>query len=116
MSGNGNRSPGNRAPCFPRDDGDGRDGNRTVIGYVRVSTDDQVDNGISLEEQRSRIRAYADAHGLKVTRIASDEGVSGKSIRGRAGLLSALQDLSDAEAEPPQASTTRSCMASRAVS
>ena len=32
-------------------------------------------------------------------RIASDEGVSGKSIRGRPGLLSALQDLSDAEAD-----------------
>ena len=74
MSGNGSRSPGNRAPRFPRDDRDGRDDTRTVIGYVRVSTDDQADNGISLEEQRSRIKAYADAHGLKVMRIASDEG------------------------------------------
>ncbi len=72
---------------------------QTVIGYVRVSTDDQVENGISLEEQRSRIRAYAVAHGLEVARIASDEGVSGKSLRGRAGLLGALEDLSDAEAD-----------------
>ncbi len=45
--------------------GDGRDGgdddSRLVIGYVRVSTEDQADNGISLEEQKSRIEAYATA-------------------------------------------------------
>lgn len=69
-----------------------------VVGYVRVSTDDQATNGISLAEQRRRIRAYATAHGLKVVRIASDEGVSGKTIRSRPGLLGALEDLADAEA------------------
>jgi DNA invertase Pin-like site-specific DNA recombinase len=66
---------------------------------VRVSTDDQASNGISLEEQRGRIRAYAKAHGLRVVRVASDDGVSGKTIKGRPGLLRALEDLSDAEVD-----------------
>ena len=71
----------------------------TVIGYVRVSTDDQANNGISLEEQKSRIKAYATAHGLELVRIASDKGVSGKTISRRRGLRGALQELDDAEAE-----------------
>ena len=69
-----------------------------VIGYVRVSTEDQAENGISLEEQRSRIRAYAAAHGLRVVRVASDNGVSGKTTSNRSGLLSALESLSDGDA------------------
>ena len=48
---------------------------------------------------RHRIKAYADAHGLEVVRIESDEGLSGKTIRGRPGLLRALETLSDAEAD-----------------
>jgi DNA invertase Pin-like site-specific DNA recombinase len=65
---------------------------------VRVSTESQAENGISLKEQRSRIKAYAAAHGLHVVRIASDNGVSGKTTSNRPGLLSALEDLDDAEA------------------
>ena len=30
---------------------------RRTVGYVRVSTDDQVENGVSLEAQEARIRA-----------------------------------------------------------
>ena len=88
-----------RVPNSPRDGWDGSKHPQRVIGYVRVSTEDQADNGISLEEQRTRIRAYATAHGLEVVRIAADEGISGKTIRSRPGLLSALEELSDAEAD-----------------
>jgi DNA invertase Pin-like site-specific DNA recombinase len=63
-----------------------------------VSTDDQAEHGVSMDEQCSRIKAYATAHGLQVVRIASDKGISGKTIKGRPGLLGALEDLSDAEA------------------
>ena len=49
----------------------------TAIGYIRVSTSDQVDNGVSLEAQRERIGAYALAQGLKLVEIVADEGVSG---------------------------------------
>ena len=84
----------------PRDAWDARDDESRplVVGYVRVSTEDQATNGISLDEQRHRIRAYADAHGLEVVAIESDNGVSGKTVQSRPGLLRALETLSDAEA------------------
>ena len=66
-----------------------------VVGYVRVSTEDQAENGISLAEQRHRIRAYCDAHGLQLARIAADNGRSGKTMSNRPGLLSALQALQE---------------------
>ncbi len=49
----------------------------TAIGYIRVSTSDQVDNGVSLKAQRERISAYALAQGLKLVEIVAEEGVSG---------------------------------------
>lgn len=30
----------------------------TAIGYIRVSTEDQAKEGISLDSQRSKIQAY----------------------------------------------------------
>ena len=39
------------------------------------------------------------AHGLLLVRIASDDGISGKATRNRPGLLKALEDRLDGEAE-----------------
>ena len=69
-----------------------------VIGYTRVSTEDQADNGVSLKEQASRIKAYAKAHGLRLAGIETDEGLSGKSTKNRPGLQRALEALQDGEA------------------
>jgi len=81
-----------------RDDWDGSATGQRVIGYTRVSTDDQAENGISLEEQQHRIRAYADAHGLRVVRIESDNGISGKAVANRPALQRALETLGSGEA------------------
>lgn len=54
---------------------------KVVIGYARVSTEDQARNGYSLAAQRKCIEAYCKAHGLALLRIEVDEGVSGKSLR-----------------------------------
>ncbi len=98
QAGFSDRGPDGRhtTPRLPyTQNGDGWDGkdddSRLVIGYVRVSTEDQADNGISLEDQKTRIKAYATAHGLELVRIASDKGVSGKTISRRRGLRGALQ-------------------------
>ena len=48
-----------------------------VIGYVRVSTQEQVRDGVSLEMQEERIRAYCTLTGLDNLEIISDRGVSG---------------------------------------
>ena len=40
------------------------------IGYVRVSTHDQADNGVSMTAQRDRLEAWAKAHEYELVRIA----------------------------------------------
>ncbi len=59
-----------------------------ALGYARVSTDEQVREGVSLEAQRTRIRAYAQAKDLPLCDILVDEGRSGKDLK-----RPALQDL-----------------------
>lgn len=63
---------------------------RGVIGYCRVSTDDQAQGGHSLPAQRSRIEAYAQAQGSKVLAVYADEGISGKTVSKRPELQKAL--------------------------
>jgi DNA invertase Pin-like site-specific DNA recombinase len=68
-----------------------------VVGYIRVSTDEQVESGAGLEAQRRAIIAAADSRGYELVRIYEDAGVSGKSLNGRPGLLSALQSVESGE-------------------
>ena len=51
-----------------------------AIGYVRVSTEDQAREGISLDNQESKIRAYADLNGFELVDVIKDEGLSGKTM------------------------------------
>jgi site-specific DNA recombinase len=52
----------------------------SAIGYVRVSTDEQAREGVSLQAQTSRIRAYCDAKDLTLIDVLADEGRSGKDL------------------------------------
>ena len=64
---------------------------RKVLGYTRVSTQEQVTTGYGLEVQAKAIRDYARANGLRVARILSDEGQSGTNgLDARVGLAEAL--------------------------
>lgn len=51
-----------------------------AIGYIRVSTRDQADNGASLESQRTKIEAYATMHDLDLVEVVEDAGFSAKSL------------------------------------
>jgi site-specific DNA recombinase len=51
-----------------------------AAGYVRVSTEDQATEGLSLGNQVSRIIAYADSQDWDLVEIYREEGQSGKSI------------------------------------
>lgn len=49
---------------------------RRAIAYVRVSTEEQAREGVSLAAQTERIQAYCIANGLELVAILCDEGVS----------------------------------------
>ncbi len=61
-----------------------------AYGYVRVSTDEQVREGLSLDAQKAKIGAFAILHDLNLIYIISDEGYSGKDIK-RPGLQRLLK-------------------------
>lgn len=63
-----------------------------AVGYVRVSTEEQAREGLSLAAQEEKIRAYCTAKGWRLVRIYRDEGFSGKDLN-RPGLQSLIQDL-----------------------
>lgn len=63
-----------------------------AIGYIRVSTTEQADSGLSLEAQRTRIEAYCAANGWELLSIFADAGVSAKTLD-RLTLLNALKAL-----------------------
>jgi len=48
-----------------------------AIGYVRVSTRDQAEHGVSLAAQEARIRAYCELAGLELVALVCENGVSG---------------------------------------
>lgn len=60
-----------------------------AVGYVRVSTEGQVAEGVSLELQRTKIAAWASLHDAELVAVFADEGVSG-SRADRPGLLQAI--------------------------
>lgn len=68
-----------------------------VIGYVRVSTEEQAVNGQSLDAQRAKLEAYAKLYDLDLIGVVVDAGVSAKSLN-RPALQEALAKLRKGEA------------------
>jgi DNA invertase Pin-like site-specific DNA recombinase len=61
-----------------------------VVGYVRVSTEDQAREGVSLEAQEAKIRAWWELNGEgRELVVFRDEGISGSRMD-RPGLTDAL--------------------------
>ena len=52
-----------------------------AIGYIRVSTDEQAQQGISLDAQRAKIEAYAITKDMGLVGIIEDAGKSAKDLR-----------------------------------
>ena len=63
----------------------------TMIGYLRVSTEEQANSGLGLDAQRDTIQRYADAHGWDLVWY-EDAGLSAKSLA-RPQLQGALDSL-----------------------
>lgn len=69
-----------------------------VVGYIRVSTDEQGDSGAGLEAQRAAIAAEAKRRGWHLVEILEDTA-SGKTMTRRPGLAAALQRLESGAAD-----------------
>ena len=61
-----------------------------AIGYVRVSTDRQAEQGVSLEAQEAKIRAMATVQSAELLDVIVDGGESAKSLN-RPGLQRLLE-------------------------
>lgn len=68
-----------------------------VIGYTRVSTEEQASTGVSLQAQVEKLRAYASCYDLEIVEIIEDGGQSAKSLH-RPGIQRALQMIRDGQA------------------
>ena len=64
---------------------------KQAIGYIRVSTQGQADEGVSLQAQRAKIAAWCDLHDVELVAVFEDAGMSGGSMNGREGLHAAMK-------------------------
>jgi DNA invertase Pin-like site-specific DNA recombinase len=62
-----------------------------VVGYIRVSTDEQSASGAGLDAQRQAIAAEAARRGWEVAAVYEYRGASAKRLAGRPGLQDALR-------------------------
>ena len=69
-----------------------------AIGYVRVSTQGQAEDGVSLDAQEAKVRSWADLNGAAEVVIFRDEGISGKRSDNRPGLVAALDAVGRGDA------------------
>ena len=69
-----------------------------VVAYVWVSTDKQVEHGLSLDAQQAKLAAYATLYELDLVAIEIDAGISAKTLQ-RPALQQALGVLKAGQAE-----------------
>jgi DNA invertase Pin-like site-specific DNA recombinase len=74
------------------------DDKEVALLYARVSTQLQVNDGVSLDVQERQLIQAAEAAGYTNTELIREEGRSGKSITGRPALTDALKRLDAGEA------------------
>ena len=66
-----------------------------AIGYIRVSTEEQAKEGVSLDNQIERIKSYCNYKGYELLEVIKDEGISGGKSRDRKGFVRLLGRLEE---------------------
>ena len=69
-----------------------------AVGYIRVSSDEQANEGVSLDAQRAKVQGYAALYDLELLAIEVDAGASAKTLD-RPALARALAMLDRGEAD-----------------
>jgi len=65
--------------------------NKAII-YIRVSTTQQADEGVSLQAQENKARAWCELNDYEVGGVHVDAGISGKKMGNRPALEKALSE------------------------
>ena len=68
-----------------------------AVGYIRVSTQGQAEEGVSLDAQKAKIEAWCMANDYQLTAIYEDAGISGTKSD-REGLQQAMGNTSKGDA------------------
>lgn len=63
---------------------------KQAVVYLRVSTSKQIRDGLSMEAQEAKARAWAAANDIATVIVKRDDGVSGGSMDARTGLHEAI--------------------------
>lgn len=63
--------------------------------YCRVSTEEQSENGYSIDEQKRLLEEWCKANDYIIYKCYSDRGISGKNIKDRPGLKELLRDAKE---------------------
>ena len=61
--------------------------------YVRVSTEEQAQEGFSIRAQEQKLRDYVRLKEWSVFKIYADEGISGKNITERPAINEMIADI-----------------------
>lgn len=69
-----------------------------VIAYIRVSSEEQAQSGLGLENQKAKIQAYCELYGHEVVELITDAGISAKNLK-RPGIQAALAALDGGQAD-----------------
>lgn len=64
---------------------------RQAVGYGRVSTERQADQGVSLDAQKLAVSRFCETRSMELVDYFSDDGISGKATSNRPALELALQ-------------------------
>ena len=54
-----------------------------MVGYTRMSTDEQATSGLGVKAQRTLIEAECRRRGWELVQVFEDAGASGKAVSGR---------------------------------
>ncbi|RYI28278.1 recombinase family protein [Bacillus infantis] len=68
-----------------------------IVGYLRVSTIEQSEEGFSLEAQEAEIRKHCEQHNLNLLGIFCDAGITGTSIEKRKEFQRMLSVIANAK-------------------
>lgn len=69
------------------------------LAYIRVSSDQQVEHGFSIQTQKDSILNFCKLYSIPEPLFITDEGLSARTTKKRKGILEIIQKVKDKETE-----------------